>query len=360
MAHRVINFNPGPAALPLPVLETVQRELLDYHGEGMSIMEISHRSKTFDDLVQEAETRVKQIMGFSDDYRVLFLQGGATAQFAAVPLNLIPDGKTGEYINTGSWATKAIKEVEKLGKPFRVIATSEDDNFTYIPTDFSVGSDAAFVHITSNNTIFGTQWEVYPDTGNVPLVADMSSDLYCRRFEPNRFALIYAGAQKNAGPSGVTIVIIRKDLLERSPKNIPSILNYKLFAEKNSLYNTPNTFGIYVVNLVMKWIQDEGGIDVIEQRNRKKAQMIYQVLDASDFYRPHARKDSRSIMNVTWRLPTEELEKQFVAEAKERELVGLKGHRSVGGIRASIYNAMTIEGVQRLVEFMKDFEKKYG
>ncbi|RMI02827.1 MAG: 3-phosphoserine/phosphohydroxythreonine transaminase [Calditrichaeota bacterium] len=360
MAHRVYNFSAGPATLPLPVLQTVQEELLDYHGEGMSIMEMSHRSKTFDALTVEAEARVREIMGFSDDYQTLFLQGGATAQFAAVPLNLITEGKTGEYVNSGSWATKAIKEAEKLGKPYRVIASSEAENHTYIPTDFVVSPDAAYLHITSNNTIFGTQWQAYPDTGDVPLVADMSSDFYCRRFDPNKFGLIYAGAQKNAGPSGVTIVVIRKDLLERSPANIPTILNYKLFAEKNSLYNTPNTFGVYVVNLVMKWIQDQGGIDKIEAINRQKAQMLYDRLDASDFYRPHARKDSRSIMNVTWRCPTEELEKKFVEEAKQYDLVGLKGHRSVGGIRASIYNAMPVEGVKRLVEFMDEFERKFG
>ncbi len=360
MAHRVFNFNPGPATLPLSVLQTVQEELLDYHGEGMSVMEMSHRSKTFGDLVQEAEDRIKRIMGFSDDYQVLFLQGGATAQFAAIPLNLSLPGKTAEYINTGSWAKKAIAEAKKLNKPYRVIASSEDDNFTYIPTDFTIGEDAAYLHITSNNTIFGTQWKEYPNTGDVPLIADMSSDFYCRRFNPNQFALIYAGAQKNAGPSGVTIVIIRKDLLERSPADIPTILNYKIFAEKNSLYNTPNTFGIYVVNLVMKWLEDQGGIDAVEKINRQKAQLLYDALDASDFYRPHARKDSRSLMNVTWRLPNEELEKKFVEEAAANELVGLKGHRSVGGIRASIYNAMPLEGVQRLVEFMKEFEKKNG
>ncbi len=360
MAHRVFNFSAGPATLPLPVLETIQNEMLDYHGEGMSLIEMSHRSQTFNNLTEETEALVRELMGFSDDYQTLFLQGGATAQFAAVPLNLTRDNKPGEYINSGSWATKAIKEAEKLGKPFRVIASSENDNHTYIPTDFEVGSDAAYLHITSNNTIFGTQWQEYPDTGDVPLVVDMSSDFYCRRFDPNKFGLIYAGAQKNAGPSGVTIVVIRKDLLERSPKNIPTILNYKIFAEKNSLYNTPNTFGIYVVNLVMKWIKDQGGIDAVEKINRRKAQLLYEVLDSTDFYRPHARKDSRSLMNITWRLPSEELEKKFVAEAAERELVGLKGHRSVGGIRASIYNAMPLAGVQRLVEFMKDFERKNG
>jgi phosphoserine aminotransferase len=360
MPQRVINFNAGPATLPLSVLETVQKELLDYKGEGMSIMEMSHRSATFDSLLMETEALVREIMGFSDKYHVLFLQGGATAQFAAVPLNLSLPGKTAEYVHTGSWSEKAIKEIQKLEKPFRVIASSEDDNYSYIPSDFSVGSDASYLHITSNNTIFGTQWQEYPDTGDVPLAVDMSSDFYCRRFDPNKFGLIYAGAQKNAGPAGVTIVIIRDDLLERTLKNIPTIFNYKTFAEKHSMYNTPNCFGIYVVNLVMKWIKSQGGTDKVEQINRKKADLLYDVLDNSDFYKPHARKDSRSMMNVTWRLNSEDLEKKFVADAKGKGLIGVKGHRSVGGIRASIYNAMTVEGVEELVRFMKEFERTDG
>jgi phosphoserine aminotransferase len=360
MAHRVINFNPGPATLPLSVLETVQKELLDYKGEGMSIMEMSHRSATFDNLVLDTEALIREIMGFSEDYHVLFLQGGATAQFAAVPLNLSLPGKTAEYIDSGSWSTKAIKEVQKLEKPFKVIASSEKDNFSYIPTDFTIGTDASYLHITSNNTIFGTQWQEYPDTGDVPLISDMSSDFYCRRFDPKKFGLIYAGAQKNAGPSGVTIVIIRNDLLDRTPKNIPTIFNYKTFAEKHSMYNTPNCFGIYLVSLVMNWVKSQGGIDKVEQMNRKKADLLYDAIDSSDFYRPHARKDSRSLMNVTWRLNSEDLEKKFVSEAKEHGIIGVKGHRSVGGIRASIYNAMTINGVEELIKFMKEFERTNG
>jgi phosphoserine aminotransferase len=360
MAHRVINFNPGPATLPLAVLETVQKELLDYKGEGMSIMEMSHRSATFDNLVMDTEALIREIMGFSDDYHVLFLQGGATGQFAAIPLNLSLPGKTAEYIDSGSWSAKAIKEVQKLEKPFKVIASSEEDNFSYIPTDFTIGSDASYLHITSNNTIFGTQWQDYPDTGDVPLISDMSSDLYCKRFDPKKFGLIYAGAQKNAGPAGVTIVIIRNDLLERTPKNIPTIFNYKTYAEKHSMYNTPNCFGIYIVNLVMNWIKSQGGIDKVEQTNRKKADLLYDAIDSSDFCHPHAKKDSRSLMNVTWRLNSEDLEKKFVSEAKEKGLIGVKGHRSVGGIRASIYNAMTINGVEELVKFMKEFERTNG
>ncbi len=360
MPHRIVNFSAGPATLPLAVLKTVQAELLDYHGEGMSLMEMSHRSKTFDNLVVETESLVREIMGFSEDYQTLFLQGGATGQFAAVALNLAVDGKTAEYIDSGSWASKAYKEAEKLGKPFRVIASSKAENHNHIPTDFVVGNDAAYLHICSNNTIFGTQWQDFPDTGNVPLVIDMSSDFHCKRYAPEKVALAYAGAQKNAGPSGVAIVVIRKDLLERSPGDIPTILNYKIFAEKNSLYNTPNTFGIYVINLVMHWIKDQGGIDAVEAVNRRKAQLLYDAIDATAFYSAHAKENSRSLMNVTWRLPNEDLDKQFIAEALENEMSGLKGHRSVGGIRASIYNAMPTEGVERLVDFMKAFERKNG
>ena len=360
MGKRVVNFNPGPATLPLSALEIVQKEFLDYHGEGMSILEISHRSKTFDNLLMETESLIREISGFSEDYHVLFVQGGATGQFAAVPLNLSVEGKTAEYVNSGSWSAKAIKEAEKLGKPYRVIATSEKENFSYIPTDFGVGSDAAYLHITSNNTIYGTQWQSYPNTSDIPLVVDMSSDLYCRRLAPEDFSLIYAGAQKNAGPSGITIVIIKDELLERVPKNIPTIFNYKTFAEKHSMYNTPNTFGVYVVNLVMNWIKGQGGINEVEKINKEKAQLIYDVLDSTDYYTPHAHKDSRSLMNITWRLPSEDLEKTFVANATDQGLIGLKGHRSVGGIRASIYNAMTLEGIRQLVDFMKDFENQNG
>jgi len=360
MAKRVINFNAGPATLPLEVLQTIQNELLDYHDEGMSIMEMSHRSKTFDDLVSATEDVIRKIMDLPSDYHVLFMQGGATGQFAAVPLNLSVEGKVGEYVNTGAWSVKAIKETAKLNKPYRVIASSEENGFKSIPADIPVSSEAAYLHITSNNTIYGTQWARYPESGETPLIADMSSDFYCRRFDGSKFGLIYAGAQKNAGPSGVTIVIIRDDLLSRCSDTIPTVLNYKILAEKHSMYNTPNTFGIYVVNLVMNWILKNGGIDGIEKMNREKAALLYETLDASDFYRPHADKDSRSLMNVTWRLADAGLEKTFVEEALAVGLVGVKGHRSVGGIRASIYNAMTFDGVKALVEFMKNFEEKHG
>ncbi len=360
MENRVYNFNPGPATLPLPVLQKAQEEFLNYRGEGLSVLEMSHRSKTFDDIINRAVESTKKVMGYGDDHTVLFLQGGATAQFAAVPLNLALKGKPALYVNTGSWSKKAIAEAKKLGIEHKVIASSEDKNFNYIPRDFEIDPNASYLHITSNNTIFGTQWKEYPDTGEVPLVADMSSDIYCRKYDITKFGVIYAGAQKNAGPAGVAIVIIRNDLLERSHDDIPTILNYKIYAEKNSLYNTPNCFGIYIVGMVMDWILEQGGIEKIEQVNQKKAQILYEALDNSDFYRPTAEPDSRSIMNVTFRLPDEDLEKKFVAEANEAGLVGLKGHRSVGGIRASIYNAMPLKGVQALVSFMKDFEKKNG
>ncbi|HQV34266.1 MAG TPA: 3-phosphoserine/phosphohydroxythreonine transaminase [Calditrichia bacterium] len=360
MSGRIFNFSAGPATLPLSVLETIQAEMLDYKGQGMSLIEMSHRSKTFDALTVESEALVREICGFSEDFQTLFVQGGATGQFAAVPLNLSLEGKVGEYVNTGSWANKAFKEAKQLGYAAREVASSADTNHDHIPSGLKPGRDAAYFHVTSNNTIFGTQFQDFPETGDVPLVVDMSSDFYCKRIDPGQFGLIYAGAQKNAGPSGVTIVVIRKDLLERSPKSIPSIFNYKTFAEKNSLYNTPNTFGIYVVNLVMKWIRDQGGIDIVEKANRAKAKTLYDAIDGTGFYKAHAREDSRSLMNVTWRLPSEDLEKKFVSEALENDLSGLKGHRSVGGIRASIYNAMPAAGVEALVGFMREFERKNG
>jgi phosphoserine aminotransferase len=355
---RKFNFNAGPAALPTEVLEEAQKHLLDFHGEGLSILEMSHRSKTYDEVHHQAEALIKEVLEIPDNYRVLFFQGGATGQFAAVPLNLASQNVNVDYINTGAWSTKAIQEAEKLGKNVRVIASSEDAEFSYIPDNFTIHPDAAYVHITSNNTIRGTQWNSYPDTGDVPLVADMSSDIACRKIDVSKFGLIYAGAQKNFGPAGVTIVIIRNDLLERSPNNIPTVFNYKTWAGKDSLYNTPPVFAIYIVKLVAEWIKNSGGLARIEEINRKKADLLYQLIDDSEFYRGTARKDSRSIMNVTFRLPSEDLEKKFVAESMENGMIGLKGHRSVGGIRASIYNAVPLKAVESLVEFMRDFEKK--
>jgi len=281
-------------------------------------------------------------------------------QFAAVPLNLLKTGQSADYINTGSWSKKAIQEAQKLGKQVNVIASSEDTNFNYIPKNFSVNSDAAYLHITSNNTIFGTQWQDYPDTGNIPLICDMSSDINCREVDISKFDLIYAGAQKNMGPSGVTIIIIREDLLDQSPDDIPTITSYKIIGGKDSLYNTPPTFGIYLIKLVTEWIENMGGLAELEKVNIKKAELLYNQIDNSDFYKGTVANDSRSIMNVTFRLPSEELEKQFIAETTTEGMIGLKGHRSVGGCRASIYNAVPLKALEALIDFMQDFEKKNG
>jgi phosphoserine aminotransferase len=360
MSKRIHNFNAGPAALPTAVLEEVQNDLLNYKGEGLSVMEMSHRSKTFDSIIKEAESLAKEIYGLPTNYHVIFMQGGATMQFSAVPLNLAVENTLTDYINTGAWSQKAIQEAEKLGRTVRVVASSEAENFTYIPSDYQVNSDAAYLHITSNNTIFGTQWSSFPETGDVPLICDMSSDIGCRPVDMSKFGLVYAGAQKNIGPAGVVMVFIREDLMEKSPSNIPTMTSYKIIGGKESLYNTPPTFAIYIAKVVLENMKKSGGLKAIGNINNQKAQLIYDILDSSDFYRGTARKDSRSIMNVTFRLPSEELEKKFVADALENEMIGLKGHRSVGGIRASIYNAVSLKSVQTLVDFMKNFEKTNG
>jgi len=361
MAVRIHNFNPGPAALPLPVLEEVKGEFLDFKGSGMSISEISHRSALFEEVLNDAVARTKRLLKLSDNYKVLFLQGGASTQFFMVPMNLIHEGTCADYIDTGSWATKAVKEAKILEKPVKVIASSQDRGFRYIPKEFSVNPGAAYLHVTSNNTIEGTQWATFPASGSVPLVADMSSDIMCRPLDPKPFGLIYAGAQKNLGPAGVTLVVIRDDMLERVPKTIPTMLRYTTHAEKNSLYNTPPCVSIYMVQLVLKWIEDTvGGLDAMAKRNQEKADMVYSFIEKNEFYSGTADKDSRSIMNVTFRLPSEALEKQFIAEASKEALGGLKGHRSVGGCRASIYNAIELGEVRSLVDFMNDFAKKNG
>lgn len=360
MGNRVHNFNAGPAALPLAVLEEVQKDLVSYKGEGLSVMEMSHRSKTFDSIIKDAESAMKRVMNIPNGYKVLFMQGGATLQFAAVPLNLLKSGQSADYINTGAWSKKAIAEAKKLEKSVNVIASSEDKNFNYIPQNYTMNPEAAYLHITSNNTIFGTQWAEFPDTGNVPLVCDMSSDINCRKIDVSKFGIIYAGAQKNMGPSGVTIVIIREDLLEKSPENIPTMTSYKIIGGKDSLYNTPPTFGIYIIKLVAEWIEKQGGLEELEKINRKKADLLYDKLASTDFYKATVEKGSQSIMNVTFRAPSEELEQKFIAESLEAGMIGLKGHRSVGGCRASIYNAVTIESVETLVDFMDNFEKKNG
>jgi phosphoserine aminotransferase len=360
MQNRVFNFNPGPAALPLTVLEEIQENLLNYKGEGLSVMEMSHRSKTFDSIIKDAEMLAKEVFQIPENYKVLFMQGGATLQFSAIPLNLMAENQISDYINTGSWAKKALQEAEKLGKKINIIASSESSNFNYIPQEFTVTPNSAYLHITSNNTIFGTQWQEYPDTGTVPLVCDMSSDIGCRPIPINQFGLIYAGAQKNLGPAGVALVIIREDLLEKSPDNIPTLTNYKIIAGKDSLYNTPPTFAIYVVKLVLEWFKNEGGLVALENVNQKKANMIYKILDQSSFYNGTVQKNSRSIMNITFRLPSEDLEKTFIVEAAENGMIGLKGHRSVGGIRSSLYNAVSGNAVETLSDFMKEFERQNG
>ncbi|MCJ8499883.1 3-phosphoserine/phosphohydroxythreonine transaminase [Desulfatitalea alkaliphila] len=358
---RIFNFNAGPAALPQTVLEEIQQEFLDFKGSGMSITEISHRSKWFDDVINDAVARTKRLFHLDDRYKVLFLQGGASMQFCMIPMNFLAEGRTADYVNTGTWSTKAIKEAQILGKPIKVAASSEDRNFAYIPKDIAFTPGATYVHITSNNTIKGTQWARFPDTGGVPLIADMSSDIFSRPFDAGRFGLFYAGAQKNMGPAGVCLVAVRDDMLALTPATLPTMLKYTTHADKNSMFNTPPCFAIYTVQLVLKWLEETvGGLDKMAQRNQQKADLLYNLMDESDFYNGTADKDSRSMMNVTFRLPDEALEKKFVAEATEAGFGGLKGHRSVGGCRASIYNATSVEAVQALVDFMKTFQSRNG
>jgi phosphoserine aminotransferase len=361
MTERIFNFSAGPAVLPLPVLEEAQRDLISLPGVGMSVMEISHRSKTFDAIINQAEAGIRELLGVPENYRILFLQGGASLQFSMAPINFLSQGASADYILTGSWGKKALKEAKKSGA-VNVAATMADGGFTRVPAQDELNLDpgAAYVHITTNETIEGVQWKTEPNVGNVPLVADASSDILSHPVPVEKYALIYAGAQKNMGPSGVTLVIIRDDLLRRIPDGLHTMLDYRTHVENKSLYNTPNTWGIYILNLVCKWLKEKGGLEAMKRANDEKAQLIYESIDATDFYRGHADTDSRSIMNVTFRLPSEDLEKKFASEATARGLDGLKGHRSVGGIRASIYNAFPREGCEALVSFMKEFEKKNG
>jgi len=361
MTERIYNFSAGPAVLPLPVLEEVRDNLLSLPGVGMSILEISHRSKVFEEILNQTVADIKALAGIGDDYHVLFTQGGASMQFSMVPMNILPASGSADYIMTGSWSKKAAKEAQKVGK-VNIAASTESEGFTRIPAqdEIKLNPAAAYVHITTNNTIFGTEWQREPDAGSVPLVADTSSDMFSRPIQVNRYGLIYAGAQKNLGPAGVTIVIIRDDLLKRSPQGLPTMMDYNTYAKENSLYNTPPTSAIYIVGLVMRWIKKQGGLTEIGLRNEEKARILYDQIDATGFYRGHAKPDSRSRMNVTFRLPSEDLEKQFISEATRAGLDGLKGHRSVGGCRASIYNAFPLEGVQALVSFMKEYERTHG
>lgn len=357
---RAFNFNAGPAALPLDVLKEAQAELLDFNGTGMSVMELSHRSKDYEAVHNGAQELLRKLLTIPEDYEVLFVQGGASQQFSMIPMNLLPEGKTANYIITGVWSEKALDEAKKEGKT-KVGGNSADKKHNYIPAlaDLDLGSDEAYVHVTSNNTIYGTQWKQFPNTGDVPLIADMSSDILSKSLDISQFGVIYAGAQKNLGPSGVTVVIIRKDLLERSPKNMPTMLNYNTHASKNSMYNTPPTFGIYLLGKVLGWVERYGGVKAIEKLNELKANMIYDAIDQSNgFYIGHAEKASRSLMNVTFNLASQELEKTFLAEAKTKGFVGLNGHRSIGGCRASIYNAVPVESCEALREFMLEFKAK--
>ena len=359
--ERIFNFSAGPAVLPVPVLEEAQRDMVSLPGVGMSVMEISHRSKTFDEIIGRTEASLRDLMKIPSNYHVLFLQGGASLQFSMVPMNFLPADASADYVLTGSWGKKALKEAKKVGS-VNIAATMADGGFTRVPSrdEMSLSPHAAYVHITSNETIEGVQWKREPNIGNVPLVVDSSSDILSREIDVNKYGLIYAGAQKNMGPSGVTLVIIRDDLLQRIPENLPTMLDYGVHVQNKSLYNTPNTWGIYIMGLVCKWLQDQGGLAGMEEQNDAKAQLLYDAIDATDFYRGHADVDCRSTMNVTFRLPAEELDKKFVAEATAQGLDGLKGHRSVGGIRASIYNAFPRAGVEALVSFMKDFERRNG
>jgi phosphoserine aminotransferase len=359
--HRIHNFSAGPAVLPLSVLEEIQRDLVALPDAGMSVLEISHRSKTFEAILAQAETDIRTLGNIPANYKVIFLQGGASLQFSMVPMNLLAPGATADYIDGGSWADKAIKEAKKIGT-VNVAASTKAENYSRIPTqaELKLTPGAAYAHMTSNNTIEGTEYKDLPAVGDVPLVSDTSSDMFSHPIDVSRHALIYSGAQKNMGPAGVTVVIIREDLLQRSQKTLPTMLNYAVHAENGSMYNTPPAFAVYTLGLVMKWLIAQGGLPAIAKVNERKAAKLYAEIDRTGFYRGTAHKDCRSLMNITFRLATEDLEKQFIKESTAAGLDGLKGHRSVGGMRASIYNAFPEAGVDALVAFMREFERKRG
>jgi phosphoserine aminotransferase len=361
---RAINFNAGPAGLPLAAIERAKEELVDFQGSGMSVMEHSHRGKEYEAVHNEAIALLTELLGIPDSHQVLFLQGGASLQFAMVPMNFLPQGQSADYIITGAWSEKALEEAKYIGTA-RVAATTlgSDKRYIRVPKASEINLDpkAAYVHITSNNTIFGTQWHEFPDVKGLPLVADMSSDFIWRPTDVSKFSLIYAGAQKNIGPSGVVVVVARKDFLAKGRKDIPKILRYTTHAENNSLYNTPPTFAIYLVRNVLAWVKQVGGLSQLEAWNRQKAELLYGAIEKmSGFYRAPVEKDSRSVMNIVFRLPSEALEDKFVSEAKKNKMIGLKGHRSVGGIRVSAYNAVSVEDIQKLVSFMEGFAKSNG
>lgn len=362
MSKRAYNFNAGPSALPLSVLEKATAELVDFQGAGMSIMEMSHRGKEYEAVHNETVSLLRELYGIPENYDVLFLQGGASLQFAMVPMNFLPTGKKAGYVMTGAWSEKALKEAKMLGEAYEA-ASTQDGNYSRVPTAAELKLDpaSAYLHLTSNNTIFGTEWQNFPDTGDIPLIADMSSDILSRPIDVSKFAMIYAGAQKNLGPSGVTVVIIKKSFLEQANTKIPTMLRYGTHAKENSLYNTPPTFGIYMMGLVLKWVKEQGGAAGIYKMNQEKAALIYDTIDESNgFYLGHAQADSRSLMNITFNLKSEELEKKFLDEAKKAGFVGLNGHRSVGGCRASAYNAVPYETCKALQEFMVQFQKNNG
>jgi len=359
--HRVYNFAAGPAVLPLPVLEEIQRDLIALPGVGMSILEISHRSKTFESILERAEADIRALADIPANYHVLFLQGGASTQFSMVPMNLLGAGATADYVDGGSWADKAVKEAKKVGA-VNVAASTRSENYSRLPRqeELKLTPGAAYVHMTSNNTIEGTEYKTLPSVGDVPLVSDTSSDMFSKPIDVRRHALIYSGAQKNMGPAGVTVVIIRDDMLARSQKSLPTMLSYAVHAENGSMYNTPPAFAVYALGLVMKWLIRQGGLAAIAKANERKAAKLYAEIDRTGFYRGTAHNDDRSLMNVTFRLATEDLEKQFIKESTASGLDGLKGHRSVGGMRASIYNAFPEDGVDELVSFMREFERTHG
>ena len=356
--NRVYNFSAGPSMLPVEVLENVQKELLNYNGSGQSVMEMSHRSKDFQKIIDDAEANLRDLMNIPENYKVLFLQGGGTLQFSMVPLNLLRNSKKADYVVTGTWAKKAYKEATKFGD-IKVVASSEADTFTWVPkiTKEDIRPDADYVYITTNNTIYGTKYNYIPETGDIPLVADMSSNILSEELDVSKFGIIWAGAQKNVAPAGVTIVIIREDLIGHAPAEIPTYLDYKIHDENGSMYNTPPCFSIYVAGEVFKYLKSIGGIKEMERRNVEKAQMLYDYIDGSKLFSCPVAKEDRSLMNVVFVTGNADLDKKFVAEAKEAGLVNLAGHRSIGGMRASIYNAMPKEGVEALIDFMKNFEE---
>ena len=357
---RIYNFSAGPAMLPEEVLQEAANDMLDYHGCGMSVMEMSHRSKVYQQIIDEAEADLRKLIGIPDNYKVLFMQGGATLGFAMIPMNFMFKGKC-DVINTGVWTKKAIKDAKLFGE-VNVIASGEEDGFRKIPDvkSLKIDKDADYVYICDNNTIYGSKYKEYPDTGDVPLFCDMSSCFLSEPIDVKKFGLIYAGAQKNVGPAGVTIFIIRNDLLEKAaPRPLPAYLDYRIAAENGSMYNTPPTYGIYICGLVFKWLLRTGGLEFRDKNNKEKAAILYDYLDSSDFYRPYVDKGSRSLMNVTFRTPSDELDAEFLEGAKKYKFTNLKGHRSVGGLRASIYNAMPLDGVRALVKYMKEFEEAH-